>query len=721
MDMMMSKKIVFLVIGVLIFFCPCVRADPLFERRRYSINTNQWKFKRAEVPKAHEVGCDDASWLNITIPHDYNGGSDGVHQDVFKGRFDFENDLDQRLMYKGPGWYRTRFTIDKKFEGKRVFIEFEAVSLEAAVWVNGKEIGRHQGGYTAFSFDITDAIHFGQENLLAVRADNSNNPAIAPWMANEQLPFPFSFDYAVYGGIYRDVWISITNPVKIEKVLNTAMCGQASPTVLSIVTHVKNDRQDERTVTLTSTVIDPDGNEVAQATTTKKIPAGQEVVFKQMKSALGQVQFWSVDQPKIYKVRSVLAEDDKQVDQFQSVFGIRYFTLANGQAFSLNGEKMLIRGINRHQDMEGVGYALANDQHRSDAEIIKEAGFNFIRHAHYPCDPEFARACDELGLMLWLEIPLTGSTSNDPAFLENCKSQLREMIEQYYNNPSVILWGIGNESDRSGAPEPVSNRVFGELTQLAKTLDEHRPTTGCNYQYQTNQEIVDVYAPQDWSGWYGGVIADYRPNKLIGEYGCSIHYPLHTDQTFDVSQNYHPDGRPDFWSQEYGALLHEYKLSIAQSRINDFPGHCVWVAFDFASPRVGRGSNPIPYMNQKGLILHDHKTKKDVYYLYQSMYRDAADDPMVYIVSESWTDRWTEPGKKDVWVYSNCDTVELFNDNGTRSFGKRTKNAGPRGDTRFQWDAVDVQYNMLHAVGYYKGKKAATHTITLKHLEAPGG
>ena len=710
-----------LVIGVLFLIsCPPVQAETSFERVHYSINTNDWKFKRAEVEKGHEIGFDDGDWLKVTIPHDYNGGSDGVHKDVFKGRFDFDNDVDQRLMYKGPGWYRTRFVIDEKYEGKRVFIDFEAVSLEATVWVNGNQIGRHQGGYTAFSFDVTDAVRFGQENLLAVRADNTNNPVIAPWMANEKLAFPFSFDYAIYGGIYRDVWITITNPVKIEKVLNTAMCGQASPTVLSIATHVKNYLDNEQTVTLTSTVIDPDGNEVAQATGQKNILPGQEVVFKQMKSTLGQIQFWDVNHPKIYKVQSTLSYDGKQVDQFESIFGIRYFTLSNGQAFSLNGEKMLIRGVNRHQDMEGLGYALGNEQHRADAKIIKEAGFNFVRHAHYPCDPEFARACNELGLMLWLEIPLTGSTSEDPAFLENCKSQLREMIEQYYNDPSVVIWGIGNESDRSGAPEAVSNHVFGELAKLAKTLDQNRPTTGCNYQYQSNQDLVEVYAPQDWSGWYGGgAINDYRPEKLIGEYGCSIHYPNHSDETFDVARSYYPDGKPDFWSQEYGALLHEYKVSIGQSRVDDFPGHCVWVAFDFASPRLGRGSNPIPYMNQKGLVLHDHKTKKDVYYFYQSMYRNPADYPMVYIVSESWTDRWAEPGKKDVWVYSNCDTVELFNDTeGTRSFGKRTKNAGPRGDTRFQWDAADVQYNVLHAVGYYEGKKVATHTINLKNLES---
>ena len=694
-------------------------AGTAFERVRYSINDNEWKFKRAEVDQGHTPGLNDDSWLKVTIPHDYNGGIDGVHNDVFKGRFDFENDVDQRLMYKGPGWYRTSFTVDETFKGKRVFIEFEAVSLDAKVWVNGTAVGGHQGGYTAFAFDITDAVVFGQENLLAVRADNSNNPAIAPWMAAENLSFPYSFDYAVYGGIYRDVWITVTDGVKIEKVFNTPMCGQASPTVLSMATHVKNHTAEDKEVTLTSTVMDPDGKEVAKATGKKTIAGGEEVVFKQMKSAFGKIQFWNVDDPNLYTVTSTISYDGAEVDQFESVFGIRDFSISNGNAFVLNGKKMLIRGINRHQDMEGAGYALSNGQHRKDVELIKEAGFNFIRHAHYPADPEFTRACDELGLMLWLEIPLTGSVSEDPAFAENCKSQLKEMIEQSYNNPSVILWGIGNESDRSGGGEAASNKLFGELAAMAKRLDKTRATTGCNWQYESNQELVDVYAPQDWTGWYFGEIGLYAPDSLIGEYGCSIHYPMHSDEKFDVGTDYGAGGRPDFWSQEYGALLHEYKVSKGEAQADAFPGHCVWVAFDFASPRLGRGSNPIPYMNQKGLLLHDHKTKKDVYYFYQSMYRDAAEYPMVYIVSESWKDRWTEPAKKDVWVYSNCDTVELFNDGGTVSLGKRTKTAGPRGDTRFQWDDAEVQYNVLHAVGYVDGVKVAEHTIELENLEEP--
>lgn len=682
------------------------------KRIKYSINNNEWKFKKEDVKNAHKVSFKDSEWLSVNIPHDFNGGSDGVNNDVFEGRFDFENDV--RTMYKGPAWYRTKFKIDEDQKGKRVFVEFEAVSLEAQVWVNGKKVGTHKGGYTAFSIDITNFIKFGKENILAVRADNTNNSGIAPWMSDEKGSFPFSFDYAVYGGIYRDVWIQITDPVKIEKVFNTPVCGGQAPSVLSIETRVKNYSKNTKKIKLSSKIYSPNGKLLADKIMSKTIEAGSENSFLQSESAFGEVKFWSVNEPNLYKVVSTISYDGKVIDNLESSFGFRYYTLANNEAFSLNGEQMLLRGVNRHQDMEGLGYALPNEQHYADAQIIKDAGFNVIRHAHYPCDREFAKACDELGLLLWLEIPLTGSVSDDPAFLVNCKQQMKEMVEQYYNNPAVIVWGVGNESDRSGANEAGSNKVYQELVNQTKEIDPNRPITGCNFKYKSNQQIVDVYAPQDWSGWYMGEIDSYNPSQIIGEYGADMEYTTHSEEKFDVSKNYYSSGKTEFWSQEYGCLLHEYKISVGESNKGKFPGHFVWVAFDFASPRIGRDINPIPYMNQKGLILHDHKTKKDVYYLYQSMYRKASDCPMVYIVSKSWPDRFEEPAEKDVWVYSNCDSVVLYKDlKKNVSYGSRIKNAGPRGDTRFQWDSIMVDTKVLYAEGWFGNKIVARDTLNL--------
>jgi beta-galactosidase len=685
-------------------------------RIRYSIDEYEWKFFKDEVKNGHSVSLDDSKWMTVSIPHDFNGGSDGQNYDVFGGRFDFTGDADKRIMYKGPGWYRVEFYIDEKYKDKRIFIEFEAVSLQSTVWVNGKEAGSHAGGYTAFKLDITDYVKFGKPNLLAVRADNSNNPKIAPWMNNEQLAFPNSFDYAIYGGIYRDVWIEITDPIKIERVFNTPSCGGQAPPSVSIGTVVRNYSKKAKEVVLTTEVFDPNKRKVASMKSTKTIQPGEKLSFNQYASALGDVMFWDVNDPNIYNVVSTITYDGIVADEFNSLFGFRYYTYANKQPFSINGEEMLIRGINRHQDMEGLGYALPNGQHQIDAQLIKDAGFNFVRHAHYPGDPEFIRACDELGLMLWLEIPLTGSTSEDPDFLENCKQQMKEMVEQYYNNPSVIVWGIGNESDRSGAPEAVSNKVFSEIVKTAKEIDSNRPITGCNFMYESNQKLVDVYSPQDWSGWYSGAVSSYYPTDIIGEYGADTHLIYHSDEQFDINKNYNASSKPMFWSQEYGAFVHEYKVSLGESLKENFPGHCVWVAFDFASPRADRVSNPIPFMNQKGIIMHDHKTKKDLYYFYQSMYREVSDFPMVYIVSHTWTDRWTEPAKKDIWLYSNCDSVELFNDYGSISFGMRSKESGPRGDTRFQWNGADVKFNVLYAEGWHDNMIVAKDTIILENL-----
>ncbi|WP_072402851.1 glycoside hydrolase family 2 protein [Flaviramulus basaltis] len=681
----------------------------------FSINKNEWKFNRADVKNAHKSNFKDDAWMSITIPHDYNGGVDGVHSDIFKGRFDFNNDLDNRLIYKGPGWYRTTLQIDDKHKGKCIFIRFEAVSLRAEVWVNGKEVGSHDGGYTAFEFDITDYIKYGKPNVIAVRSDNSNNPNIAPWMKDETKSFPYSFDYGIYGGIYRDVRITVTDPIKIEKVLNTPVSGAQAPTSVSIDTYVKNYSDKEKTVDLKTIILDPKGNQLSKLKTSKKIKPGQTITYKQSASTFNDVQFWSPESPKLYKVQSEISYDGNTIDNVESTFGVRYFTLANKQAFSLNGNKSFLRGINRHQDMEGLGYALPNEQHIEDAKLIKDAGFNAVRHAHYPADPEFVKACDELGLMLWLEIPLTGSTSDTPKFLENCKSQLTEMIEQNYNNPSVIAWGIGNESDRSSTEE-ISNTVFKALVDLAHELDPSRPVLGCNYKFKSNQDLVDVYSPQDWSGWYSDTLNAYNPDAIIGEYGASIDYFNHSDQKFDITKNYNPANKQSFWSQEFGCFIHEYKISLGESQKELFPGHFAWVAFDFASPRAGRKNNPIPFMNQKGLILYDHKTKKDIYYLYQSMYREAKDLPMVYIVSESWKDRWKTIESKDVWVYSNCDSVKLFNDYGKKSFGTRIKNSGPRKDTRFQWDSISVENNVLYAEGWYNGKMVTKDTLLLNNL-----
>lgn len=288
------------------------------------------------------------------------------------------------------------------------------------------------------------------------------------------------------------------------------------------------------------------------------------------------------------------------------------------------------------------------------------------------------------------------------------------MIEQHYNNPAVIIWGIGNESDRSGGGEAVSNKVFSELAKTAHALDPNRTITGCNYKFESNQNIVDVYAPQQWGGWYSGTATSYKPKEIIGEYGSDIDVNIRSNEVFDADKNYSAAGKPDFWSQEYGAFLHEYKVSVGEAYRDSFPGHFMWVAFDFASPRIGRMKNPIPFMNQKGLIKHDHVTKKDVYYFYQSMYRSAEDYPMLYIVPSTWTTNKEDAKNTRIWAYSNCDSVKLYNGDKELSLGFKTKNAGPRGDTRFEWEGVEIKGKEVFAEGWFNNQIVARDTVIIK-------
>ena len=668
------------------------------------LNDAPWRFAREDFVdnEPARADFDDSSWLPVSIPHDFNGGSDGVHDDVFDGPD----------MYLGAGWYRVRVPYRAPREDTRVFLLFEAVSSKSDVWFNGRHLGQHRGGYTAFEVEVTDWVRNGGSNLLAVRSSNQNDPGIAPWMALPFGDFPHSSDYALYGGIYRDVWLVERGPVSVSAHFHeTPEVSTASGTVF-FRTSIENATASSANVTLLTELVAADGTTKRSAENTTLIAAGttQEVTGD---ISLEPPHLWSPDDPYLYTVRSSVFVDDDKVDEIESTLGFRWYQLENANAFMLNGQDTFLQGVNRHQDMEGLGYALPNARHLKDAELIKGMGFNFVRHAHYPADDAFLTACDELGIMVWTEIPVSTSVSPEPEFRENARSQLTEMIRQAYNHPSVILWGIGNESDRDGdsgneADAVDTSELLTELYRTAKALDRTRPVTGCNFVNSDNQTLVDIYSPQDWSGWYWGEYTDYEPSKLIGEYGASANLSDH-DETFASRSDQQP------WTQEYATRYHEYKASKGRSLAAEFPGHLAWVAFDFASPRQDRATNPTPYMNQKGLYLHDHETKKDVAYFYESFYTDGAKNPMVYIVSETWTDRLQKPGTLTLWAYSNAETVELFT--GTEanpkasSLGTRIRNAGPRGDTRFQWDEASVTGPVLTAEARIGDELVATHSI----------
>lgn len=678
---------------LMMFFISISKFYAQGNRQLISLNESNWRFLKQDVSNFSDVNLKDTDWLKIKIPHDWNGGIDGVNFDVFKGP----------EMYLGVGCYRNRFNVDKSLKGKQLKLIFEAVSLKADVWINGHYLGNHKGGYTAFSFDITPYVKFDSENVIAVKASNVNDPSMAPWMKDPYGVFPNSSDYAVYGGIYRDVWLQVTENTYIVSEKHHASVNTDKSGNVNITTSICNKNKFESKLILKTQILD--NNKVLKESEKEIKIAPEGTIENSELLTVNNIGLWSPSNPKLYTVRVRLISDTKEIDKTESTLGFRTYTLKNGTAFILNGEKIFLHGTNRHQDREGFGYALTNEQHWHDMKLIKSLGFNFMRHAHYPCDEAVLDACDQLGIMVWLEIPVSTCISPEPGFLENAKSQLAEMINEHYNHPCIIVWGLGNESDRSGAStEQYTNTFFKELNSLAHSLDNTRPTTGCNFTFDSNHSIPDVYAPQDWLGWYAGNLNDYHPTKMIGEYGADSHIPSH-DETLVTNSSTKP------WTQESACRIHEYKVSKGESVKDSFPGQLTWVAFDFASPRKDRSTNPIPFMNQKGLVAHDHTTLKDVAYFYRSFYTSADTAPMVYIVSHTWTDRVKAPGTYNFWAYSNCDSVVLYNGDKTKSFGFRIRNAGPRGDTRFEWQNINITGPVLKAEGYYKGKLVATDEI----------
>ncbi|HUV12142.1 MAG TPA: glycoside hydrolase family 2 TIM barrel-domain containing protein, partial [Acidobacteriota bacterium] len=365
--------------------------------------------------------------------------------------------------------------------------------------------------------------------------------------------------------------------------------------------------------------------------------------------------------PYLYRIRSQLFLESKQVDENEVAFGMRWIEWRPYKGLFLNGEKLYLRGVSRHQEFPGQGNALSNAQHVKDMELIKSLGANYVRLAHYPQDPAALDACDRLGLVVWEEIPVAISVGGTPAFTKNALHILREMIRRDRNHPSIIFWGLMNEATEGipfspGIEEQDVVDLIIKLDRLAHIEDPTRMTLASGVT-RAVADHVDVDIPQFWSGWFEGTFDDYGkaldernktdPYFMGGSYGASSQVGRHT---------VHPE-RMDF-SETFQCLFHESYLKQGEARSSWYAGACAWTAFDFGSNREDRAGNPLPYVNQKGLF-DAHRNPKDVFYLYKAYWTDFPS--FVYIVSKTWPER---SGKKDaksgIRVYSNCPRVELF-------------------------------------------------------------
>ncbi|MBR1804478.1 MAG: glycoside hydrolase family 2 [Muribaculaceae bacterium] len=606
----------FIALLTLIFAAACGAA------RTTTLLNHGWTFSKA-----------GGTWESVGIPHSWNA-TDGTTPDY----------------YRGEGIYRCRFDAPPAArQGQRTFVRFEAVSQDATVWLNGKRLGRHRGAFTAFSFEITSLLK-RTANELVVQVTN----------AADSLIMPLEGDFTIFGGIYRPVTL-LTMPAVCFTPQDYASCGiYVSQTSVSndhahLNITAKVDGATDQDYTLRTSVTAPDGGIVANQRITS---TGRDGVFLTLNQDIDidHPELWDgINHPAQHRFFFELMRGDQVIDTLSQLVGLRYYTVDAHKGFFLNGKSFPLRGVNRHQDRDGMGWAITHREHVEDMEIIKEIGAYCIRLAHYPHAEEFYTLCDEAGMLVWAEIPYIGHGTRHYAFDANARQQLTELIRQNYNHCSIFCWSLFNELGGSKRP----HELVAVLNDLAHSEDPTRLTVAAaNNAGRPENDMTDIMAYNTYPGWYWADPAtmqwaidwkyDPKKDRAIGisEYGAggSIHqHDQHIDKAPKTDGNWHPE--------QWQATVHEGNYREIDKRPYVW-GSFVWNMFDFASASRHEGDRM--GINDKGLVTYDRRTRKDAFYFYQANWSKS---PMVHITSSRHTRR-TE-AVTDVKVYSNCPGVTI--------------------------------------------------------------
>lgn len=575
---------------------------------------DNWLFTKSDV----EVITEEVNYDTVNVPHTWNNldGQDGGGD-----------------YYRGRCLYQKSFMIAKKPKNKKMYIQFDGVNHIADVYCNGVFVGQHKGGFSRFNFDITDYINNG-ENIISVKVNNSENTNVYPQHA----------DFTFFGGIYRDVRLIWLNDNHFSMDISGADGVFITPEHDGNVRIDAFINRDEKVDVL---LIDNDGLTVAKGSSYSK--DNHAVVQLKIDSA----HLWNgIKDPYMYTAKVMI----EGFDELQIRFGIRDFSVDSKKGFILNNSEYPLRGVCRHQDREDLGWALSKKEHNEDVELIKEVGATSVRLAHYQHSQEFYDLCDDNGLVVWAEIPFISVFINTLEAKENTLLQMRELILQNYNHPSICFWGISNEISVGGETPDLENNLL-DLNNLSKKLDPTRLTTIANMSMtpfdSRHNEITDVIGYNHYFGWYGGNLDDngiwfdkfheHHPDRPIAlsEYGAEGLLNLHTDSP-----------KVKDYTEEYHAFYHENLLKTFETRPYLW-GTYLWNMFDFAADSRDEGG--CKGRNNKGLITFDRKTKKDAFYLYKAYWTT---DPFIHLSGKRYVDR---PGElSNFKVYSNCNEVTLF-------------------------------------------------------------
>lgn len=589
---------------------------------------------------------------SVTLPHTWNV------DDVFSGtKYNREAGVYQKIM-----------TFDDSLRDRRLYLYFEGANSVANVFVNGKLVGEHYGGYTAFCFEITDYVHFTEENKLEIYVSNAHRLDV----------IPLSGDFNIYGGLHRPVHLIVTNRNCISP-LDYASSGvyitqkNVSEKVVELdIVSILSLKKENSNLRIRTTIYDGKGNLAGKA---EDFISGIQTTSVSQEFILTDPVLWDGKKnAHLYTVTVELLENEIVVDKVTEKTGFRYFSVDHEKGFFLNGKHLDLYGFCKHIDRQGKGSALTLEDFQAEMELIKESGANSLRLVHYPHSKPIYDLCDKNGIVLWTEIPFVGpggytalSYVKSEPLERNARNMLVEMIRQNYNHPSVCFWGLFNEL-KMDYDDPVP--FVKELHELAKQEDPSRLTTVATFIDQEYfLEAADLIAWNKYYGWYGGDFhqmgdfADeaHRTSKGtpvgISEYGAGGSILQHEwpPQPPVTTSRYHPE--------EWQTLYHEGNWE--ELSIRPFLwGKYIWVFADFSSAIRNEGDRQ--GINNKGLVTYDLKTKKDAFYFYKANWNP---EPMIYITSRRFVER-TNP-LTDIRIYTNAGEAELYINE--KSIGKKKR------------------------------------------------
>jgi beta-galactosidase len=688
----MSMIKIYFVVLFLVAFIGLTKAQKITQL------SHGWEFYKSDLGSPFEaIRSNNLSrlpfWESISMPHCYNA-FDAVDPDV--------------AYYQGPAWYRTLIQVNNPYKNGHTLLHFEGAGQKTKVYIGAQLVGSHVGGYDEFTIDITNAVNqFKMQNQMSsdsipllVRCDNSRDV--------EMIPSDLS-DFNIYGGLYRHVNL-VYQPANYlsNTQIDYELASNKKLVAIAISSQLQTKMSSNTDFELQVEVLDAKDQTVVISQTKSKAWTG----LKQLLNfEIKKPQLWSPETPILYQVNvALISKTDTSLSKHK--IGFRTVEFVEKGPLLVNGKRLLLRGTHRHEDHAGYGAAMPDNLIRKEMLMMKDMGVNFIRLGHYQQSNLVLDLCDSLGIFVWEEIPWCRGGLGHESYKNQARNMLTNMINQHYNHTSVLVWGLGNENDWPGDFDSFiedSIRAFmQELNDLVHMLDSKRMTSirRCDF----CKDIVDVYSPSIWAGWYRGQYTNYKEISFLEamkvnhflhvEWGASNHANRHSedpDQGLSAISTHGADERAgDFllsggeprvsrdgdWSETYACNLIDWHLK-EQETMDWLTGTAYWPFKDFSTPL--RPENPIPYINQKGVVERD-LTPKESYYLFQSYWTTK---PMVHIYGHTWETRWGMPNEdKLIKVYSNCKEAELFLNNVSMGVRKRNSQDFPAAGLRWK-----VQFN----------------------------